>query len=116
MIVTSEDSMKLYRAMAANPPAASVVPMKTYHSDPYKKDGKDVVSIVRTENRGQGIRKAVELLGGMKRLTDGVKGKILIKPNCNTDDPYPRDTHHETIRTIALLLIESGINLSLIHI
>ena len=45
----------------------------------------------------------------MKPLTDGVKGKILIKPNCNTDDPYPRDTHHDTIRTIAELLIESGI-------
>ena len=109
MIVTSEDSMKLYRAMAANPPSAPLVQMKTAHPDPYKREGKDVVSIVRTENRVQGIRKAVELLGGMKPLTDGVKGKILIKPNCNTDDPYPRDTHHETIRTIAELLIESGV-------
>ncbi len=110
MIVTSEDSMKLYRGMAENPPVAPLVQIKTSHSDPYRREGKDVVSIVRTEDRGQGIRKAVELIGGMKRLTDGVKGKILIKPNCNTDDPYPRDTHHETIRTIALLLIESGIN------
>jgi uncharacterized protein (DUF362 family) len=109
MIVTSEDSMNRYRAMAANPPSAPLVPMKTAHTDPYKREGKDVVSIVRTADRVQGIRKAVELLGGMKPLTDGVKGKILIKPNCNTDDPYPRDTHHETIRTIAELLIESGI-------
>ena len=109
MIVTSEDSMKLYRAMAANPPAAPIVPMKTAHSDPYKRDGKDVVSVVRTDDRAQGIRKAVELIAGIKPLTEGVKGKILIKPNCNTDDPYPRDTHHETIRTIAELLIESGI-------
>ncbi len=109
MIVTSEDSMKLYRAMAANPPVAPLVPMKTVHPDPYNRDGKDVVSIVRTEDRSEGIRKAVELIGGMKRLTKGVKEKILIKPNCNTDDPYPRDTHHETIRTIAELLIESGI-------
>jgi uncharacterized protein (DUF362 family) len=109
MIVTSENSMKIYREMAANPPDAPKVPMKTPHPDPYKREGKDVVSFVKTDDRIQGIRKAVELLGGMKLLTDGVKGKILIKPNCNTDDPYPRDTHHETIKTIAQLLIESGI-------
>ena len=101
--------MKRYRAMAANPPAAPLVQMKKAHPDPYKRNGKDVVSVVRTENRVKGIRKAVELMGGMKPLTEGVKGKILIKPNCNTDDPYPRDTHHETIRTIAELLIEAGV-------
>ena len=109
MIVTSENSMKLYRDMASNPSAAPVMSMKTFHADPYKKMGKDVVSIVRTEDRLIGIRKAIKQIGGMEPLTEEVKGKILIKPNCNTDDPYPRDTHHETIRTIAELLIESGI-------
>ena len=109
MIVTSENSMKLYRDMASNPSAAPVMSMKTFHADPYKKMGKDVVSIVRTEDRTHGIRKAIEQIGGIEPLTEKVKGKILIKPNCNTDDPYPRDTHHETIRTIAELLIESGI-------
>ena len=68
-----------------------------------------MVSVVRTDDRGQGIREAIELLGGMKRLTEGVKGKILIKPNCNTDDPYPRDTHHETVRVIAELLMEAEV-------
>jgi len=109
MIVTSENSMKLYRVMAANPPAAPVVPMKTPHLDPYRKGTKDVVSIVKTEDRAKGIREAVEFLGGMKPLTDGVEGRILIKPNCNTDDPYPRDTHHGTIRVIAELIMEAGI-------
>ena len=101
--------MKLYRVMAANPPAAPVVPMKTPYLDPYRKGNKDVVSIVKTEDRAKGIREAVELLGGMKPLTDGVEGRILIKPNCNTDDPYPRDTHHGTIRVIAELIMEAGI-------
>lgn len=101
--------MKIYRKMAANPPAATILPMKIPHPDIYRREGKNVVSIVRTENRALGIRKAVELMGGMRSLTKGVKGTIFIKPNCNTDDPYPRDTHHETIRTIAELLIESGI-------
>jgi uncharacterized protein (DUF362 family) len=83
--------------------------MKDLHDDPYKQEGRDVVSIVKTDSRVKGIRKAVELLGGMKALTRGVKGKVIIKPNCNTDDPYPRDTHHMTVRTIAELLVENGI-------
>ena len=101
--------MKLYRDMAANPPTAPILPMKIAHPDSYRRDGKNVVSIVKSEDRAKGIRKAVELMGGMKSLTRGVKGKILIKPNCNTDDPYPRDTHHETIRTIAELIIDTGV-------
>lgn len=100
--------MKLYRKMATNPPEAQLVPMKPFHPDPYLRYGKNVVSIVKTEDRKKGIRKAVELIGGVNPLVEGVKGTILIKPNCNTDDPYPRDTHHETVRTIAELLIEAG--------
>lgn len=100
--------MKLYREFAANPPEAPVVPVKPFHLDPYMRNGKNVVSVVKTEDRAKGIRIAVELLGGMKPLVEGVKGTILIKPNCNTDDPYPRDTHHETVRTIAELLFEAG--------
>ena len=102
--------MKLYRLMAANPPEAPKVAMKQRHPDPYKRGDKNIVSIVRTLDREKGIRKAVELMGGVKPMIKGVKGDVLIKPNCNTDDPYPRDTHYDTIRTIAELLIESGIN------
>jgi len=69
-----------------------------------------LVSIVRTMDREQGIRKAVELLGGVEPMIRGIKGNVLIKPNCNTDDPYPRDTHHDTIGTIAGLLIEAGVS------
>ncbi|MES0326365.1 MAG: hypothetical protein ABUK18_10885, partial [Candidatus Bathyarchaeia archaeon] len=100
--------MKLYRDMASNPSAAPVMSMKTFHTDPYKKMGKDVVSIVRTEDRPHGIRKAIEQIGGIEPLTEKVKGKILIKPNCNTDDPYPRDTHPDTIKAITEILVTAG--------
>ena len=73
MIVTPENSMELYRNMVANPPNAPEVPMKVPHEDPYKQEGRDVVSIVKTDSRVKGIRKAVELLGGIKALTRGVK-------------------------------------------
>jgi len=101
--------MKLYREMAANPPEAPKMPMKQWHTDPYKKGNKNQVSIVHTDDREKGIRKAVELIGGVEPMIKGLKGNVLIKPNCNTDDPYPRDTHHDTIKTIAELLMEAGV-------
>jgi uncharacterized protein (DUF362 family) len=110
MIVTSANSMKIYRIMAENPPVALNVPMKSKHLDPYKRSGKNVVSIVSTDDRKQGIRRALELIGGVEPMTKGLKGNILIKPNCNTDDPYPRDTHYNTVRSIAEILIDSGIS------
>lgn len=109
MIVTPDDSMRLYREMADNPPKAPIVQMRQFHCDPYKKNGKNVVSIVHTDDRAEGIRKAIELIGGISPMINGVKGNILIKPNCNTDDPYPRDTHFNTIKTISQILIDSGI-------
>lgn len=101
--------MKLYREMVINPPPAKLVDIKPTHLDGYKRNGRDVVSIVHTSQRDAGIRKAIELIGGVNQLIKGVEGSILIKPNCNTDDPYPRDTHKETVRIIADLLINSGV-------
>jgi uncharacterized protein (DUF362 family) len=95
--------------MVANPPEAPIVPIKAKRPDPYKRGDKNIISIIRTNDRKKGIKKAVELIGGIKPMIKGLKGNVLIKPNCNTDDPYPRDTHHETIKTIALLLMEAGI-------
>jgi uncharacterized protein (DUF362 family) len=116
MIVTSENSMKLYNAMVANPPKAPVMPLKPCYDDPYRKNGKDLVSIVRTGNRERGIRKAVEMIGGVEPMIKNHKNNFLIKPNCNTDDPYPRETHYNTIRTIANILIEAGIKPSKITV
>ena len=100
--------MKIYREFAANPPNAPLKQLKPRHKDLYKYEGKNIVSVIRTDEREKGIRRAVELLGGVEPMLEGVKGNVLIKPNCNTDDPYPRDTHYDTVRTIAELLIEAG--------
>ena len=108
MIVTRETSMKRYRELLTNPPDAPLVPNKKRHPDPYKKNGKNIVSIIHTEERKKGTRKAIKQLGGMKPMLNNVKGTVLIKPNCNTDDPYPRDTHHDTVKTIAQFIIETG--------
>lgn len=109
MEVTHESSMRLFTEFARNPPKAPLMPMRPRHPDPYKVGGKDVVAIVRTEDRVSGIERAIELIGGVYPMVKGVNGEIVIKPNCNTDDPYPRDTHHNTIRKIATKLIKAGI-------
>ena len=105
--VTHESSMAEYDRLLKNPPSGPLVPIKT-RKGIYDQEDASNASMVHHEDRSQGIRAAVKLLGGMKPLVDGVEGEILIKPNCNTDDPYPRDTHPNTIRTIAELLIEAG--------
>jgi len=108
MIVTHEDSMRIYRELA-NSVQASEVPLKPQEIDPYRIDGRDQVALVRTNRRREGIVEAFKLLGGLKPLTNGVDGEIIIKPNCNTDDVFPRDSHPDTVRFIAEVLIETGV-------
>ncbi len=52
-----------------------------------------VVAVVRTSDRAQGVKTAIDLLGA-----NPVRGRqVLIKPNFNTADPYPGSTHNETL-------------------
>jgi len=106
--VTHEDSMKLYREMAENPPEAPAVPTKPRRGSLYGTRSRSQIALVKTRDRASGILEALRLLGGLERLVEGVDGEIMIKPNCNTDDPYPRDTNPETVRTIAEALISAG--------
>jgi uncharacterized protein (DUF362 family) len=54
---------------------------------------KTKVSLVKTQDRKSGIRKALELL-----YINPVKGKdVLLKPNFNTADPFPGSTHNDTL-------------------
>lgn len=108
MKVTHEGSMKIYREMAENQPEAPVVPMKPRRVSLYGAGGRSRVALVKTRDRASGVLEALRLLGGLERLVEGVDGEIIIKPNCNTDDPYPRDTHQETVKAIAEALITAG--------
>jgi uncharacterized protein (DUF362 family) len=108
--VTREGSMSVYRKLLENPPPGPEVPFKPPRPDYFTLDGRSVVSVVRSNNRVEGVKEAVRLTGGLRPMVRGTQGEILIKPNCNTDDPYPRDTHPETIRTIAEALISEGVS------
>jgi uncharacterized protein (DUF362 family) len=102
--------MKIYNNMIDNPPPGPLAPYKPLREEVYTIDEKSITAVVRTDNRREGIREAFRLIGGLKPLSEGLKGEILIKPNLNTDDPFPRDTHPDTIRYIAEGLIEAGVS------
>ncbi|MFH1647508.1 MAG: DUF362 domain-containing protein [Chloroflexota bacterium] len=62
------------------------------------------VSLVRTTDRTEGVRKAIELLNH-----NPVAGKnVVLKPNFNTADPAPGSTHNDTLRSLVLTLREMG--------
>ena len=64
------------------------------------------VSVVKTGNREKGIPQAVELL---EELGNPFTGKqVVLKPNFNSDDPFPGSTHNDTLRALVGLLRELG--------
>ena len=62
------------------------------------------VSLVNTEDRAAGVRKAIELLGNVP--VDGKR--VLLKPNFNSADPPPGSTHNDVLRSLVEWLWESG--------
>ncbi len=62
------------------------------------------ISLVRTKDRADGTRRAIDLL-----KINPVKGKsIVLKPNFNTADPAPGSTHNDTLRALVLKLKKMG--------
>jgi len=110
MEVTRENSMKLYNSMIVNPSTGPLVPYKSLREEMYTIDQKSTMAVVRTNQRREGIIEAFRLIGGLKPLSKGLKGEILIKPNLNTDNPFPRNTSPDTIRFIAEGLLEAGVS------
>jgi uncharacterized protein (DUF362 family) len=62
------------------------------------------VAFVKTRDRAEGVRKAVDLLGD-----NPVSGKrVFLKPNFNSADPAPGSTHPDVLRALVLKLQELG--------
>lgn len=67
-------------------------------------NGLTPVAFVVTQDRSEGVRKAIDLLG-----INPVDGKsIFLKPNLNSSDPTPGSTHPEVLRTMIRKLREMG--------
>jgi uncharacterized protein (DUF362 family) len=62
------------------------------------------VALVKTSDRKQGVRQAIDLLG-----ENPVQGKqVFLKPNYNSADPTPGSTHPDVLRELVLKLQEMG--------
>jgi uncharacterized protein (DUF362 family) len=64
------------------------------------------VSLVKTEDRERGVAGVVGLLGEVEWPFGGAH--VVLKPNFNSDDPFPGSTHNDTLRAIVGLLRELG--------
>lgn len=75
--------------------------------NPYREDGKALVSIVKGNNVFEMVREAVTLIGGLEKI--GIKGKsVLVKPNVVSGEPNPATTNPEVVRAVVRLLKENG--------
>jgi uncharacterized protein (DUF362 family) len=62
------------------------------------------VVMIKTEDRRDGVRRALGLLG-----VSGLGGKsVVVKPNCNSADPFPGSTHLDTLEALGAWLGASG--------
>ncbi len=67
-------------------------------------DGKARVAFIKTTDRAEGVRRAVELLG-----VGAFTGQsVFLKPNFNSYDPAPGSTHPDVLRSMVTVLQEGG--------
>lgn len=76
----------------------------------YVENQRSLVAVVRTEDRRSGIAEALRLIGGIMPAIENLeKGYVLVKPNCNSYDPFPASTHPETAKIVIELLLGEGL-------
>jgi len=79
-----------------------------FKENPYKKDGKALVSKVgNVKNLKEGILKAVDLIGGFKKVVNE-GDEVWLKPNFNTADLPPASSDPEFVKAVIELLFEHG--------
>lgn len=78
--------------------------LRASRTSPSQEGAMSKVSVVRTGDRTEGVRRAISLLDA-----NPVRGKrVLLKPNFNSADPTPGSTHIEALRALVGNLQEMG--------
>lgn len=102
-------SRRLFRKAAMEAAQASQVECNPVRANVYVESHRSLVALVRADDRERGIAEALRLIGGIEPAVTNLKGYVLIKPNCNSHDPFPASTHPDTVRFVATLLIQQGL-------
>lgn len=92
----------------STPTNVPLVPPKARRQSPWQKEGKPIVAKVAAgEDIKQSIQQVLALLGPLSAVIS--RGdKVLVKPNFNSDDPYPASTEPTFLRATVELLLEAG--------
>jgi len=67
-------------------------------------DGKARIAFVKTTNRAEGVRQAIDLLG----VNPFAEKSVFLKPNFNSSDPTPGSTHLDVLTSLVMTLKEMG--------
>lgn len=74
----------------------------------YRRSGKALVSTVKASPNFKGsIKKAVDLIGGFEKAVSS-GDRVVVKPNFNSDDPFPASSDPEFVKAAVSLLYDAG--------
>ncbi len=103
-------SRRIFQKAAMEAANAPEVECKPLRANVYVENQRSLVALVRTDDRERGIAEALRLIGGIVPAIENLEeGHVLVKPNCNSHDPFPASTHPDTVRFVVKLLIEAGL-------
>src|SRR5574340_667045 len=88
-------------------PEGPLVPLKPIPANLFTRDGRSLVVIVYGKDPRLMLRRAIELLGGIDRLS--LRGKrVLLKPNVLNDRPPPTTTSPQVVTAMAEMVQTNG--------
>jgi uncharacterized protein (DUF362 family) len=107
---TLQPSREIFQKVAMEATNAPKVECKPLRPNVYVEKQRSLVALVRTEDRKSGIPEVLRLIGGIAPAIENLEeGYVLVKPNCNSYDPFPASTHPDTVRLVTKLLIDAGL-------
>jgi len=107
---TTQSSKEIFQKVAMEASKVQNVSCRPLRPGAYFENHKSLVAMVRTEDRASGMKEALRLIKGIAPTIENLdKGYVLIKPNCNSHDPFPASTHPDTVGLMIKLLLEAGL-------
>lgn len=88
-------------------PDGPLVPLKAVPDNPFRRNGRSIVSVVYGKDPRRMLPRAIDLLGGIEGL--GIRGKrVLLKPNVLNDQPPPSTTNPQVVAAMATIANANG--------